>query len=235
MIDLSNWKLTLPVDSKGGFNGSAKEVKELSEKFNYPPYFINKDGYISFECPVEGATTKGSKYPRCELRERKNNKDFYWKIKDTGFLSATVAITQLPKTNKGDFGRIVIGQIHGPDDELCRLYYDNGELYFYDDKAGSKKKETKFTLFDELGNPSRIPLNDPFVYIIEVDDNKLTVTADYKSVTYTASETISSFWKEKKLYFKSGVYCQVGKKGSKAGAIGSGVAAATFYQIRVSH
>jgi len=197
-INYNDWKLTLPIDSKGKFtSGKAMEIKPLKPDYSKPPYYYKEDGAIVFSTPADGATTPGSKYPRSELREMSGGKEASWKISDGGTLSATLSVESLPTTKDGKPGRIVIGQIHGPDDELCRLYYDNGALYFYDDKATSKQKETKF----ELKNKP-IPLHEPFGYIITVADNQLTVTAIYDGETVSAFEKISSFWKDKPLYLR---------------------------------
>lgn len=220
MIDLSNWKFT---------GGDAKEVKPIPP--DYESKWFKKIGEnIQFSVKATDKTTKGSHYPRAELRELIKGKEAAWKVKNNGLLKAILAVNELPITEKGTSGRIVIGQIHGPDDELCRLYYDNGKVYFYDDKAGSKKKETKFDLKTHI-----IPLNQPFAYSIEVKDNKLIVIVAHDGKTYKVDHAIGSFWKDKALYYKTGVYCQVGKAGSEAGTVGTGTASATFYKIEVSH
>jgi len=62
----------------------------------------------------------------------------------------------------------VIGQIHGPDDELCRLYFDNGKVFYVNDKSGDSMKETTFELKDNAGKTSNILLGDDFTYSISV-------------------------------------------------------------------
>jgi hypothetical protein len=136
----------------------------------------------------------------------------------------------LPVVGSGK-GRVVIGQIHGPDDELCRLYYDNGQLYFYDDKSGPSQKELQYVLKSSSGASTNIPLNAPFEYSIVVANNALVVSAKYNGVTYSAADPISSFWPGKALYFKAGVYVQVGKPGSGAGTTGTGQGKVSFYKL----
>ena len=228
-IDLTNWNYTAPVDKDGRFMGEAVEVKAAP----FPAYLIaNPDGSLTFSVPVIGVTTSGSHYPRSELREMIKGKKAAWHIADGGKLTATLAINELPvPDDKSKHGRVVIGQIHGPSDELCRLYYDNGKLYFHDDKSGQSHHEVQFDLKNAAGKTSNIALNEKFTYSITVSKGILSVTALYAGMTYMASESISSFWPKKALYFKAGVYCQVGKPGSKAGTIGTGRATATFYEI----
>lgn len=158
MIDFSQWKLTLPVDNVGGFDGVAREVKPLTADFDYPPYYEKVSDGIIFSAPTDGATTSGSHYPRCELREMINGKEAAWRPKLPGKLACTLKVLEVPTRSDNKPGRIVIGQIHGKSNELCRLYYDKGQLYFYDDKAGSSKKETKFVLKDADGNFTSIPI-----------------------------------------------------------------------------
>lgn len=235
-FDLSLWKITLPIDSSGGMSGTAMEVKPLPKDYEKEPYFYTaSDGGMIFMAPVNGATTSGSKYPRSELREMKaDGNKAAWTVEQGGKLAATLAVNELPVKSDGSKGRVVVGQIHGPDDELCRLYYDNGQLSFYDDKAGSSPKETQFILKSSSGQVTQIPLNAKFSYSIVADKSNLTVTAQYNDVTYTAKEPISSFWPGKALYFKAGIYVQVGKPGSGAGSTGSGQGKATFYSLKLN-
>lgn len=232
-IDLSHWKLTLPVDSGGGTGGTAAEVKPIPQNYSNPPYFYTVSDGLIFSAPTNGATTSGSPYPRSELRElNADGSNAAWGISDGGVLSATLAVNEVPKLSGGGDGRVIVGQIHGPKDELCRLYYDNGRLYFHDDKAGNGK-ETKFVLKSNSGETTAIPLNASFSYTIRATSSQLEVTATYNGKTYLAAEPISSFWPGKPLYFKAGAYVQVGKPGSGAGSTGTGKGTVTFYALSI--
>ena len=70
-IDLGHWKLTLPVDAAGAYNGHASEVAagQLSSDFRSSHFRIDDNGSIEFWCPVTGARTEGTEFPRTELRE----------------------------------------------------------------------------------------------------------------------------------------------------------------------
>jgi hypothetical protein len=74
-------------------------------------------------------------------------------------------------------------------------------------------------------------MNAKFDYRINVKNGKETVSVVYNGVSYSASETLSSFWNGKALYFKAGVYVQVGKVGSGAGTTGSGRGRTSFYYL----
>lgn len=232
-FNLSLWKLTLPIDSSGGFSGTAIEIKPISKTYEIDPYFYTAaDGAMVFSAPTEGATTSGSHYPRSELREMTSSySNAAWTIDQGGTLAATLAVNEVPTTSAGGKGRVIVGQIHGPNDELCRLYYDNGVMYFHDDKAGSSQTETQFLLRSSTGAQSNIPLNAKFGYVIRATSQTLTVSVTYGGVTYTAVDPISAFWPGKGLYFKAGIYVQVAKPGSGAGTTGTGLGRASFYQL----
>lgn len=232
-FDLSLWKLTLPTDSMGGFDGTAYEIKPIPANYENEPYFFTAaDGAMVFSAPTEGATTSGSHYPRSELREMTSSyTNAAWTVEQGGTLAATLLVNEVPTKSDGTKGRIIVGQIHGPSDELCRLYYENGNIYFHDDKAGSSQVETKFQLKDSTGAMPQIPLNAKFDYTIRATRTMLTVTVNYAGKTYTANDPISAFWPGKGLYFKAGVYLGVGKPGSGAGTTGTGRGTTIFYRL----
>lgn len=238
MIDFTQWKLNLPVDKDGLYKGDAQQVKPIPEGYELRPFFYKiNDGYI-FAAPVEGAkTSKNTKYSRMEASELIKGKEARWTTKQGGRMEGQLSAVQLPLTDKGYFGRIVVAQIHGRKEELCRLYYDNGKVYFYDDKAGISKKETKFELKSASGATPLIPLGEPFAYRILVKDGKLGVIVTYKGEVYAAEDKLSSYWKNKEetCYFKFGCYLQVGRPGSGAGTVGSGKGVVKYNYVKVTH
>jgi hypothetical protein len=107
-FDLENWKITLPVDSKGKTSGTAKEVKNLigyEDRFFYDA----KDGAMIFKAGVDGATTSGSKYARTELREMDGSDRATWKLSEGGTLTATLKVDETPIKDGGTPGRVVVG------------------------------------------------------------------------------------------------------------------------------
>jgi len=152
-FDLTDWKLTLPVDQDG--DGKADETSEasLADGWSDPAVFYTDPvtGGLVFRAPQGvSATTKKSKYPRTELREmlragdrsidtrgkggapNKNN----WVLPSApetakakaggvgGLLQATLAVNQVTRVGKAyQVGRVIIGQIHAKDDEVLRLYH----------------------------------------------------------------------------------------------------------------
>ncbi|SFD17770.1 Alginate lyase [Devosia psychrophila] len=234
-VDLDFWKVTLPINELGKTSGigDAVEFRAL-EGLAVPPYFDVKPDSVTFMAPTNGARTGGSNYPRSELREMDGNGNRYeWLAADVGRLAAILQVDELPVAiGKDAVSRIVIGQIHGPADELCRLYYDeDGHVYFVDDKAGGKQEERTFNLVAADGSEATIPLGARFSYSIEADAEKLVVTVTYDGVEYTGTDMLSAFWPDKPLYFKAGVYSQVGLEGTEAHTVGTGQGQATFFEI----
>lgn len=239
-INLSSWKLTLPVDENGGFSGDAHEIQPSNlQNYSNPPYFYRtSSGLLVFSAPTDGATTSGSKYPRSELRQMEgDNDESAWSVEQGGLLEARVEVNKVPRRDDGKDGRVIVGQIHGKDNELCRLYYDRGVMYFKDDKFGpsGNESETQFDLKSDRGEKTSIPLNEPFSYRIDVNRNRMIVTVEHNGVTYSATDPISDFWKGKKdLYFKAGIYLGVSKPGSGAGVTGTGEGKVTFHELTLN-
>lgn len=246
-IDLSHWKLTLPV-SKNSEAGKAREILNPGG-FSMSPYFVPHADGITFSASVGGALTPRTRYPRTELREMSGKAKYSWRVAKGGTLSATLrvdAVPQLEKISAGALpaavplqapgpGRIVVGQIEGPRDELCRLYYDRGVLYFNDDKSGAEQTQKSFALKDASGKMTNIPLGKTFSYTIDANATQLTVSAVVDGQTYTASEPIGPFWPKKPLYFKAGAYIQVNTPASKSLETGTGTGTVTFSSIVVRH
>ena len=128
-----------------------------------------------FKAAVDGATTSGSKYARTELREMDGTEKAAWNLKNGGTLTATLKVDETPIKDGGTPGRVVVGQIHGQDEELVRLYFENGNAYFMNDQAGSSNKETKFTFKNDAGEQPDISLGETFSYMIDAHGKNLLV------------------------------------------------------------
>jgi hypothetical protein len=127
ILNLSNWKQTLPTGSKG----KPTEIKEVTlASYSANPYFLPSatcDGVV-FRAPVNGVTTSGSGYPRSELREMTNNgKSLASWSTTSGIHSMYIeqAITAVPKSKK----HIVAGQIHDADDDVVVIRLEYPKLF----------------------------------------------------------------------------------------------------------
>jgi hypothetical protein len=228
-FDLSNWKLTLPVDAKGGIEGTAVEVKKLLGYENAASFFDAADGAMVFRASAEGATTSGSKYARSELREMNGTQRAAWSLAEGGTMTATLKVDAVPTRADGSGGRVVVGQIHGQDHELVRLYWEKGTVHFVNDQAGSKNAETTFLFKNAEGKTPSIDLGETFSYKIDAQGDKLTVSIFADGDVYTSTTTINAVWQSDAFYFKAGVYLGVNE------TQGSGVGQTSFYGLDFSH
>lgn len=258
-MDLRDWKITLPEDENGGSRGTAAEVVGddfegfESEDFFY--YDADQGGFV-FRTPVEGAkTSAGTTYTSTELREMDGDENAAWTIEEGGTLSATLKVTAFAQENDGDAARVIVGQIHGEDDELARLYLDSdGALYYANEITGSDGEERFFKFVNEDGDRPNVALGEEFSYVIDASDGQLTIQVYVDGEVYTADGTAFVFddgvivesgetldpaeivdaWYDDTFYFKAGVYQGVNANDGHF-AQGTGTTEAVFTGIDFSH
>ncbi len=121
VLDLANWKLTLPT----GSDGHPTEIKQPQlAGYSVDPWFIACDG-VQFRAAVNGVTTSGSSYPRSELREMNGGKEASWSTSSgVSTMEIDEAITHLP-AGKG----VVAGQIHDKSDDVTVFRLEGSKLY----------------------------------------------------------------------------------------------------------
>lgn len=222
-IDLSNWNRTLPVDKAGKTSG---EAVEIAAKGSFPAGLP-----LVFKASVDGAHTSGSKYPRDELREMKGSDKAAWSLATGGTMTATLSVDSVPIQKDGHAGKIEMGQIHGSKDELVRLYWDAGHIYFHNDVSGSDGKEHQFELLNASGKAAASGIGDKISELIDAHDKTLTVKVWANGDVYSYVGPILDVWqKEKGLYFKAGVY-----DGNNAAQGATGYGQTSFYALDFSH
>jgi Alginate lyase len=134
LLDLSNWKITLPIDSKGQTSGRAVEVTQPKlATFESKPWFTLNDAQtaVVFRANHGGATTSGSGNPRSELREMDATglKPASWSsTSGRHTLWIRQAITALTKTKP----HTVAGQIHDGEDDVTVFRLEGKNLYITD-------------------------------------------------------------------------------------------------------
>tara|TARA_R110002072_G_scaffold2280_1_gene18809 strand:+ start:15539 stop:17326 length:1788 start_codon:yes stop_codon:yes gene_type:complete len=257
-FDLGQWKITFPDATEQTVEWLIDGGKRSNEFYTDP-----KTGGMVFRCPNSGATTSNkTKYPRSELREmlRGTNDDISTKgvngnnwvlstsnstsVKNAGGidgrLSATLSVDHV--STSGDsamVGRVVVGQIHGSEDEPLKIYYrklpnnSKGSIYFtYEKWQGS---DVKYNLIgnsdDDAPNPSKgIRLGEKWSYDVDVYGQSMTVTVTKEDGSkYDETITLEGDYKNDWMFFKAGVYNQ--NNGGDAGDY----AQATFYKLTQSH
>ncbi|WP_234347636.1 polysaccharide lyase family 7 protein [Streptomyces specialis] len=130
VLDLSDWKVTLPI-------GDEEDPTEIFQpdldSYSHDPYFTVTDSgdAVRFRAPVNGVTTGGSSYPRSELREMESGggDEIEWSsTSGTHTMTVREAFTHLPE----DKPHVVGAQIHGGDDDVTALRLEGSDLWITD-------------------------------------------------------------------------------------------------------
>jgi poly(beta-D-mannuronate) lyase len=151
VLDLTNWKLTLPVDGDG--DGRADEIRQpclaipcynpKRKMYDNPEFKVpfssvwfhvtdNRQGVV-FRAPVNGATTSGSENSRSELRELApadedgDEVEARWSNKGSAVhtMELEQAIMSTPRRHRS----VVTAQIHNDDDDVILIKYRDGRLF----------------------------------------------------------------------------------------------------------
>jgi hypothetical protein len=226
-IDLSHWNLTLPIGKAD--DPDVIPTAQLVAGYRSQYFYREKDGGQIFWCPVTGVTTKGTHYPRTELRETSTNgKLRNWHLTDgTAELKAETAVLQVPGT-----GRLTIGQIHDDAHEiksqpLLKL------LYEYSRATGTGTLVAQIRSTPEAANDTNhivlrgLKLGERLTYRIELrPDGTLKIDIN-GSEAY--SEKIDESWNAQELYFKAGSYLEDNQGTPKDGG------RVEFYALKIKH
>jgi len=191
-LDLSRWKLTLPVATDGDSEEPRDILQPELATYQMNPWFFltsDKKG-VAFRAPVNAPTTANSDYPRTELREmtQDGTENAYWpSTNGTHTLFLDQAITAVPE-NKPD---VVAGQIHGDDDDLLVIRLEYPKLYI------TRSKSDVYTLDENY------TLGKRFTVKFVAEDGKIMVYYNNSAApVYTLEKEV------KEAYFKAGVYTQ---------------------------
>ncbi|GGQ31987.1 polysaccharide lyase family 7 protein [Shewanella litoralis] len=224
-FDLSNWKLTLPElaskQSAKALEITKQQLSDPQQLFVHPQWFYSdkNTGALVFVAPNEAPTTPNSKNTRSELRamladkydEPKNNfvvashpnANEYGAI--GGQLKATLSVDKVSSSGndkKNGAFAVVIGQIHGSDNEPLKIVYrklpehENGSLaWSYElnpepnlqdavDSNGKKLRQDirhnvfgKYNLRQGASDPKDgIKLGEIFAYEVNVEGDTMKLT-----------------------------------------------------------
>lgn len=270
-FDLSDWYVSVPTDEDD--SGTADSIKgDDLTTYQDEFFFTGEDGGMVFKCPVDGyKTSTSTAYTRVELREMveggdntttkdlRNNwafstnedQDFLDEVGAIdGVLTATLAVNHVTTTGSSSKrGRVIIGQIHAPDDEPIRLYYhktpdnENGAIYFAHEPESSTGLDEEYIYLygdsrsSSMDNPEDgVPLGEVFSYKIQVVGNMLSVTVyrDGHDDAYGEYNMEDSGYNEsgQYMYFKAGLYNQ---HSVDYGADEDDYAQVTFYALENTH
>lgn len=221
LLNLTNWKLTLPLVSSNGHQKPLEIRQPELATYQIDPWFKitpDKKG-LAFRASVNAPTTSNSDYPRSELREMTTDgkDEFFWSSsKGTHTLFIEQAITATPK-NKPD---VVAGQIHGDDDDLIVIRLEGQKLFL------SRGKSTLATLDENYTLGKRFTIK--------------FVARNGEILTYYNQSLTPVYALEKKVnlaYFKVGVYTQSNCETEESSELcaADNYGEVVIYQLEVKH
>lgn len=175
MINLNNWAVTFP-DGKTHYP-SFYNLNMYQEKYG-----------LVMKTPCDGATTKNSTYPRCELREMMNGKKASWSAfigthKFKGIFSIARFTFVKPE--------VCVFQIHNGKDDLLQIIVSPDYVKY-------KYNQYKIVL-------GAYSIDEKFRIKVKVKDNKLMLK-------YNFNDYITLPIQGETLYFKTGNYLQSNEK-----------------------
>lgn len=201
-FDLKDWKL----QTINTVDNTFKEITATKLVAGYSSdlfYTDSGDGSVVFKVPSNGATTSGSGYPRCELRQMTAGAN--WPLNDPTehYLYAECKVTNVADEKP----QIIIGQIHGSEinSELIKLRWTGFEARkCYVEARFENNDVTQSEYGVKLA--TGLSLGDLITYSITMKSGKITVTVNGNS----ASQTYTSeyFGTTDAYYFKAGNYFQ---------------------------
>ena len=218
VLNLTNWKETLPVDDPDQSGTQPLEIKQPAlDTYRSDPWFTPTSGCdaVRFRSPVNGVTTSGSSYPRSELREMTSNgsANASWSsTSGTHTLVVDEAITHLPATKP----HVVAGQIHDADDDVTVFRLEGTSLYVTNGDTTHYKLIT-----------SNYVLGTRFQAKFVVSNGQ--VKAYYNGVLQTTISTSFSG-----AYFKAGAYTQANCSNSSP-CSADNYGEVLIYEVTVTH
>jgi Alginate lyase len=194
VLDLSGWKVTLPVDSSGGVSGTAAEVTQPRlDSFTDEYVRTTADGSgVTFTAPAGGATTSGSGYPRSELREMTADGSATASWSSSSDTASTMTVTESVDAAPPVKPQVVCAQIHNASSDVVEVLYDG-----FTDSVAYRwlGAEQKTHLVDNY------VLGTPFTLTISASGGQVRLSVDGQ---LRATESTS----QSGLYFKAGAYTQ---------------------------
>lgn len=222
-FDLKHWKLTLPTNAENTYGGHPQEISAvaLSERFQDPHFYTDSSGAMVFWCPVIGATTEGTQFPRSELREmlQPGNPRKNWSFAGSHEMTARCRVLEIPSDPK-----VVIGQIHsdtGKSKPLVKLQYYKGRIEALVKESPTKGKDKKLTFPD-------VKTGSDINWKIRLKGGVLAITVNGTTQEEHILENDRA-WADQTFYFKAGAYPQ-----DNAGEVSEG-ARVSFSQLVVTH
>lgn len=245
-IDLSNWKVTLPIGSPTEVTPPA--ILDYATNSTLKPYMFNDPTDASLVFYTEpGTTTTNTSYSRTELREQmtpgSNNDN--WTFAEGGRMKGRLKIGDVHADEDG-YNKTIVMQIHGrlTDEQkaligasdnnappILKLSWQSGKIRVYTkvlkDTLMSDEQALETDSWDDRAESFSESVNfDEFTLEIIASDGRLEVILnDNESFVY--EDVHMKRWGIFENYFKAGNYLQ----NKKAGAFAN----VKYYELEVSH
>ncbi len=246
-IDLSTWKVTLPI-------GKPTEV-EPPEILNYAeselllPYMYNDslDGSLVFYT-FPGASTANSSFSRCELREQMDpgSNSTNWTFEEGGRMKGKLKMGEISKDSEGKYHRTIVMQIHGrlTNEQRDLIGEDDNnappvlKIYWSKGKVRVIRKVLKDVEVDDLEILKTSAWGDEglwFDKMVDFDEFELEIIASKDRLEVILDDEESMVfddihvkkWEVFENYFKAGNYLATKDEGS--------FARIKYYELEVSH
>ena len=252
-IDLSHWKVTLPVANEQGkpIEISPPEISNYANIEVAKPYMYldSVRGAIVFHAMPTDSKTRNTKYTRSELREQlvPGDNNVNWTFADGAYMKGKIAMEASTRNSSGKYHRTIIMQIHGrltneqrdligQDDNnappILKIYWDNGKIRIKTKVLKNLNAPDQVLLHEEAwGNDAGFNFEEEvgfrkFILEVKVSEGKMVIVLNKNE--YKVYENIhTKRWGIFENYFKAGNYFQSRDEGS--------FSKVRFYELEVSH
>ena len=252
-IDLSHWKVTLPVLNDKGkpYELAPPEIFDYATNEVAKPYMYldSKKGAIVFHAMPTNSKTRNTKYTRSELREQMvpGSNSTNWTFKEGGVMKGKMAMEKVTRDKNGKYHRVIIMQIHGrltneqrdligADDNnappILKIYWDKGKIRVKTKVLKNLNVSDISILHEEAwGDDKGFNFEQEvgfrkFTLEVKVSEGKLVVILNNNE--YKVYENIHiRKWGVFENYFKAGNYFQTRDQGA--------FAKVRFYELSVTH
>ena len=251
-IDLSNWKVTLPIPRADGKPLEVKppEILDYATNAVLKPFMYNdsNDGSLVFYTYPD-VSTSNSSYSRTELREQMapGNDNTNWTFIEGGEIHGLLSVPEISQDANGNDHRTIIMQIHGrlkdqqrdligEEDNnappMLKIYWQNNKVYV----LTKELKDTTDTDIEALETDawtsgtgryfSRVVGTDTFSLDVIASEGRLEVILGGDE-SFVYEDIHMERWGIFENYFKAGNYLGTTDNNSSAKV--------KYYELEVSH
>jgi len=252
-IDLSHWKVTLPVANEKGrpYEIVPPTIFDFATNEVAKPYMYidSTKGAIAFHAMPTSSTTANTKYSRSELREQMEpgSNHVNWTFSQGGIMKGKISVEDVSRDKNGKYHKIIIMQIHGrltneqrdligkKDNDappVLKIYWDKGKIRVKTKELKSLAATDKGILYknawtDDKGHTFEQEVGfRKFTLEVKVSEGKMVVSLNNNEFKVYDNIHMKK-WGVFENYFKAGNYFQTRDKGA--------FATVNFYELSVKH